>query len=178
MNRLILVNDEDHIIGTYPKLKTHEQGLLHRAFSIVILNKRDNRILLQKRALTKYHSRGLWSNSCCSHFSLGHLEEESLHIRLKEEIGVEAKRFTFCGKLRYQVKLEELSEHEIDYIYLARAENDFEINREEVEECKYMSLQEILNAIKDRPEQFTFWFKLMMRGEYLKKIQSLIEKGI
>ena len=162
---LILVDENDNQIGTMGKMEVHRKGLLHRAFSVFIINEK-NELLLQQRAFSKYHSPGLWTNTCCSHQRDGESNINAGMRRLKEEMG-------FSSELReinsfiYKVKFDNgLIEHELDYILVGEYENDVEPNSQEVDDWKWIDLDEINDDIKTNPEEYTEWFKIIMDNHY------------
>ncbi|MFT4311455.1 MAG: isopentenyl-diphosphate Delta-isomerase [Candidatus Woesearchaeota archaeon] len=160
IKELILVNEKDEEIGRMEKLEAHKKGLLHRAFSVLIFH--NKKLLLQKRAKTKYHSGGLWTNSCCSHPEPNQEMEDAIHKRVKEEIGCKIKDLKYVGKFKYKVKLKDLYEHELDYVYFAKLNSNTKLNPEEVEEIKYEDVEEIKKDIKQNPKKYTYWFKKIM----------------
>lgn len=162
---VVLVNENDEKIGLMPKMEAHEKGLLHRAFSVFIFN-RNKELMLQKRSLKKYHSPGLWTNTCCSHQRDGESNINAGMRRLKEEMG-------FSSELReinsfiYKVKFDNgLIEHELDYILVGEYEKDVEPNSQEVDDWKWIDLDEINDEIKTNPEEYTEWFKIIMDNHY------------
>lgn len=163
MEKVILVNEQDIALGTMEKLETHEKGLLHRAFSIFIFNS-NKELLLQRRALTKYHSAGLWTNTCCSH---PRPEEEAInaaHRRLKEEMGFDTE-LNFKVKFLYKTPFENgLTEHELDYIFVGHYNLQPTINHDEVDSFKWMSIDQIKQEIKSSPQNFTSWFKIAINS--------------
>ncbi len=163
MEKVILVNEQDIALGTMEKLEAHEKGLLHRAFSIFIFNS-NKELLLQRRALTKYHSAGLWTNTCCSH---PRPEEEAInaaHRRLKEEMGFDTE-LNFKVKFLYKTPFENgLTEHELDYIFVGHYNLQPTINHDEVDSFKWMSIDQIKQEIKSSPQNFTSWFKIAINS--------------
>ena len=160
MEKVILVNEQDEPIGLMEKMEAHEKGLLHRAFSVFIFND-NNELLLQRRALSKYHSGGLWSNSCCSHPRENESVLEAGKRRLTEELGftVDLKEtFSFI----YKAKLDnELTEHELDHVLIGKYNELPEGNPEEVDGVKYVSLDWLENDIEENPDNYTVWFRVI-----------------
>lgn len=155
-NSVVLVNSDDQVIGHADKLEAHRSGLLHRAFSIFTLNSKGE-ILLQKRAHEKYHSPGLWSNTCCSHPQPEEAILASAQSRLLEEMGFEAD-LHFVEKFHYQVTFENgLTENEIDYVFVGKYDGVVHPNSEEVADYQWVSPDKLLQLIKERPEEFTYW---------------------
>ena len=162
---VVLVNQNDKKIGLMPKMEAHEKGVLHRAFSILIFN-RNKELMLQKRNSNKYHSPGLWTNTCCSHQKDGESNINAGMRRLKEEMG-------FSTKLReldsfiYKVKFENgLIEHELDHILVGEYNSEIKPNSEEVDDWKWMELEDIKNDIKINSDKYTEWFKIIMENNY------------
>jgi isopentenyl-diphosphate delta-isomerase len=156
---VILVDEKDIEIGTMPKMEAHEKGLLHRAFSVFIFNKKGE-LLLQQRALDKYHSAGLWTNTCCSHPRSNESTINAAQRRLKEEMGIECeleKKFDFIYKTEFD---NGLTEHEYDHVFFGETDVIPQINKEEVHSWCYFSVHEIENELTTNPEKFTAWFKL------------------
>ncbi|MCD6066083.1 MAG: isopentenyl-diphosphate delta-isomerase [Bacteroidetes bacterium] len=160
MEQVILVNEQDKELGTMEKMQAHLEGKLHRAFSVFIFDTA-GRLLLQKRALDKYHSAGLWTNTCCSHPRPGETTADAALRRLEEEMGMRCELkhiFSFV----YKAGMENgLTEHEYDHIFFGSYSESPSINREEVSEWKYESLAAIAENMKAHPDQYTVWFKLV-----------------
>ena len=165
MNNILLSNG-----ALYDKLQTHQRGLQHYAFSIFLFNS-SKELLLQKRALNKYHSGGLWSNTCCSHFkSLKEFNNKEIAIkqRLKDEIGINfAGELKFTTIFKYKATVGSLIENEIDYIYIGNCDYDVNrvkhsLNRDEVADLKYMSLLDLKQDIKLEPQNYTVWLKKIL----------------
>lgn len=155
--KVVLVDKSGNQIGLMPKLEAHQKGILHRAFSIFLFNS-ENQILLQKRSLIKYHSVGLWSNTCCSHPRDGEDIIDAGKRRLYEEMGIKTelkKEFEFT----YNVVLENgLTEHEFDHVLIGNFNGTPILNKDEVEDWKWMSLEEIEKDINENKEDYTVWF--------------------
>lgn len=155
---VILVNEHDHETGYLNKLEAHEKGMLHRAFSVLIFNSAGE-LLLQKRAADKYHSAGLWTNTCCSHPKPKELMIEAVQRRLKEEMGLECEP-NFAYKFLYRATLDKgLTEHELDYVFIGTCDDAPVINTQEVADWKFVSLPEIRKDLVNNPDTYTFWFK-------------------
>ncbi|POY39265.1 isopentenyl-diphosphate delta-isomerase [Solitalea longa] len=156
--QLLLVDENDTIIGYGDKLSVHEKGLLHRAFSIFVFNMK-RELLLQKRAEAKYHSGGLWTNTCCSHPLKGEDLELTLHRKLKEEMGFDCA-VSFKYKFIYKAAFDNgLTEHELDYVYVGEYDGLVEPNPEEAEDFKWISLEELVLDVNLNPRNYTEWFK-------------------
>ena len=159
---LVLVNELDEEVGLMEKMEAHRKGLLHRAFSVFVFNSKGH-LLLQRRAFSKYHSGGLWTNTCCSHPYPGESNKEAAARRLKEEMGftVELEKiFDFI----YKKELDnELTEHEFDHVFVGDYEGSIDPNPEEVVEYTYLSMDEISSRLAAQPEDFTVWFRSLNR---------------
>ena len=158
-DQVVLVNEDDMEIGLMPKLEAHQKGVLHRAFSVFIFNS-NGEMLLQQRAFGKYHSEGLWSNTCCSH----PLPAESAHHgavrRLSEEMGISAD-LQFLFTFQYRVKLENgLTENELDHVFWGISDDEPNINVSEANDFKYMKMADIKADMNQKPEAYTEWFKI------------------
>ncbi|MBL7932375.1 MAG: isopentenyl-diphosphate Delta-isomerase [Bacteroidia bacterium] len=159
MEEVILVNEADEAIGKMEKLEAHEKGLLHRAFSVFVFNSKKE-MLMQQRAAHKYHSAGLWSNTCCSHPRPGENTLTAAKRRLNEEMGLVLElenQFSFIYKTTFG---NGLTEHEYDHVYFGYTDEDPKINPEEVSDYKWQSVDELRELLKKKPEIFSFWFKI------------------
>ncbi|MFK7756934.1 MAG: isopentenyl-diphosphate Delta-isomerase [Flavobacteriales bacterium] len=159
--QVILVDDQDKELGVMNKMEAHEKGVLHRAFSVFLFNDQDE-LLLQRRALEKYHSPGLWTNTCCSHPRKGETTLEAAHRRLKEEMGISTAlepKFTFL----YKAVLDRgLTEHELDHVFMGSYNNAPSLNSEEAVDWKYISIPDLLLEVKTKPDSYTEWFKICL----------------
>jgi len=157
-NKVILVDKKDKEIGTEFKLKAHKEGKLHRAFSIFVFNSQKE-LLLQKRSSKKYHSGGLWTNTCCSHPKPKETVMSAAHRRLKEEMAFDCdlqEVFSFI----YKAKLDnELTEHEFDHTLIGTFNGNPIINTKEAEDFKWVSLDFLETDIQENPNKYTYWFK-------------------
>lgn len=162
---MVLVNDADEVIGTGEKIQVHKSGLLHRAFSIFIFNK-NGETLLQKRIIEKYHSGGLWTNTCCGHAQPAVALQVSAERRLLEEVGLSValqEKFAF----QYYVDFSNgLYEHEIDHVFVGYSDVDPVLNPLEADAAKWMSLEVLQKEIQEKPEQFTFWCRKIIEDYY------------
>ena len=157
--RVILVNEKDRETGTIEKLLAHQRGLLHRAFSVFIFNQ-DGEMLLQRRALNKYHSGGLWTNACCSHPGPGEDTLEAAMKRLDVELGFKttvSKIFDFIYKKEFE---NGLTEYEFDHVYAGEYSGAVIYNKAEVMDICYMPVLKIKEWMSNHPENFTAWFQL------------------
>lgn len=158
--QVILVDENDVPRGTMEKMEAHKKGELHRAFSIFVFNSKGE-LLLQRRAMDKYHSGGLWTNTCCSHPQPEENLLESAHKRLHEEMGFSCTLENFFHFI-YKAEMDnELTEHELDHVFIGYYNENPKINSREVAEWKYMSINEIQKNIKLNPELYTAWFKIV-----------------
>jgi len=157
---VILVDENDNPKGVAGKMEAHKKALLHRAVSVFIINP-EGKWILQRRALDKYHSKGLWTNSCCTHPHPGESSLGAAHRRLREEMGLECDlrelfAFTYIEKLD-----NELTEHELDHVFLGITGMKPVINTAEVEEWKAVPFDELHNDIRENPDDYTYWFKMI-----------------
>ncbi|MFZ5392425.1 MAG: isopentenyl-diphosphate Delta-isomerase [Patescibacteria group bacterium] len=159
MSEIILVDENDQIIGKEDKLKAHQNGgQWHRAFSIFVFNSKGE-FMLQKRAMTKYHSAGLWSNTTCSHPVWGEEMEEAVHRRVQEEMGFDCPmKELFVYKYSAQVG-NGLTEKEVDHIWLGNFDGDAKPDPAEADEWKWIWVNDLLEDIKNNPDNYTFWFR-------------------
>ncbi len=169
MDQVILVDENDNVVGSMDKLEAHVKGILHRAFSVLIFNSRGE-MLIQKRAKDKYHSGGLWTNACCSHPMPGESMEAATKRRLREEMGIETTT-TYAYKFIYRAPLDKnLIEHELDHVFVGTFDGEPEINVNEVEGWKYVSLDDLKKDVREHPENFTHWFKLILEHAELNHV--------
>lgn len=161
MEQVVLVNDHDEETGVMEKMEAHRTGSLHRAFSVLLFNSRGE-MLLQKRAQTKYHSSGLWTNTCCSHPRPGESLEEATRRKLRQEMGIEANpRFAF--KFQYKAPLDnQLIEYEIDHVFIGQFDGEPVLNEHEAEDWRFVDLHSLKQQIHTDPQQFTPWFRLIL----------------
>ncbi len=159
MEQVILVDENDIAQGAMEKMEAHEKGVLHRAFSIFIFNK-EGEMLLQQRALSKYHSAGLWTNACCSHPRPGETTDNAAVRRLQEELNFETplnKVFDFV----YQSSFANgLTEHEFDHVYVGYHSGDINPDPAEVAAYQYMKMEQLALMVQEKPELFTAWFHI------------------
>ena len=163
--QVILVNELDQQIGLMPKLEAHEKAILHRAFSIFILNDK-NEIMLQQRAHQKYHSPLLWTNTCCSHQRDGETNIQAGSRRLYEEMGFKTELkelFSFIYKAPFD---NGLTEHELDHVMIGNYNDIPMINTEEVEDWKWMKIEDIQKDMLLNPEIYTVWFRIIFDEFY------------
>lgn len=172
LENIAVVNNDDEIIGYKEKMLVHKEGILHRAFSVVLFNSK-NEMLLQRRSFSKYHSPGEWTNTCCSHQRENETIKEAAIRRLYEELGINdavlEEEFIFHYKCQFE---NELWENEIDHVFIGRYDKEVEsFNIDEVHEIRWISVSELIKLIEEKPEEFTFWFKILIKkAEELKKL--------
>ncbi len=173
MPKIILVNGQDKITGSEEKLKVHQAGLLHRAFSIFIFNSKGE-LLLQQRARDKHHSGGLWSNTCCSHQQPKELLPQAVRRRLKQEMGLACK-LTEVFHFRYQVEFDNgLIENELDHVFVGLSDKPPKPNPKEAADYKYIAIKELKRDIKVNPENYTAWLKIIIKKHH-KRLKCLNE---
>lgn len=158
---VVLVDREDHSLGVKEKLKAHEGGDLHRAFSICLFNAQGH-MLLQQRALSKYHSGGLWANTCCSHPRPEENLLDAAHRRLKEEMGVDCPLHPLFSFI-YRAELDKgLIEHEFDHVFVGTLEENPQPNPTEVSQWIWVDSTQVVADIEAHPERYTAWFKILL----------------
>lgn len=164
--KVVLVNDENVVLGTMEKLEAHQKGLLHRAFSILLYND-TGEMLIQRRALGKYHTPGLWTNACCSHPREGEAVTAAASRRLREELGIviPPDALQVNGHFIYKATFDNgLTEHEYDTMVTGHFDGMVEnINPEEVEAVRWIDMETLKLEINAHPEKFTPWFKEIIK---------------
>ena len=161
MENVILVDKQDNMIGAMEKLEVHRKGLLHRAYSILVFNAKE-KLLLQKRTVSKYHSGGLWSNACCSHPAPDESMADATRQRLRHEMGIDLQP-EFAFKFIYKCELDKgLIEHEFDHVFTGLYDDAPSINPSEVDDWKFIDVKTLRNDLERNPEKYTTWFKLIM----------------
>ena len=163
--QVVLVDKNDKVLGLMPKMEAHKKAILHRAFSVFIFNEKCQ-LLLQQRALDKYHSPGLWTNTCCSHQREGETNIQAGQRRLFEEMGLQCELkelFWFIYKAPFD---NGLTEHELDHVLVGTNSKNPIINPSEVANFKWNTLQEVEADIETNPHIYTVWFKIIFK-EYL-----------
>lgn len=161
MEQVILVDSKDNAIGTMEKHEAHYKGLLHRAFSILLFNAK-GQLMIQKRAATKYHSAGLWSNTCCSHPRAEEPITSAVKRRLRQEMGIEANilpLYNFIYKYEFSP---DLIEHEFDHVFYGETNSEPTLNQDEASAWQWLTWEELKRDIKDNKNNYTFWFKLII----------------
>jgi isopentenyl-diphosphate delta-isomerase len=163
--QVILVDKNDQKIGLMPKMEAHQKAVLHRAFSVFVMNDK-GQLMLQQRAASKYHSPLLWANTCCSHQRDGESNLEAGKRRLQEEMGfvTELKEvFSFIYKAQFD---NGLTEHELDHVMVGKYNHSPKINKDEVEDFKWMTPKEVKQDMTENPEIYTAWFKIIFDKFY------------
>lgn len=155
-NEVVLVDLYDRPIGKLPKLEAHRQGKLHRAFSIFIYD--GSKLLIQRRAVGKYHSAGLWANSCCSHPRPGEELLEAAHRRLKEEAGITCPLHEVSSFVYRAIFDNGLSEYEVDHILVGEYDGTFTRNAEEADDMRFVDMRQLSNDVIEHPENYATWF--------------------
>lgn len=172
MDEVILVNEADVAIGSMSKMEAHVKGILHRAFSVFIRNSKGE-ILIQQRALHKYHSGGLWTNACCSHPKAGETIEQAAKRRLTEELGFTCtvkSHFNFL----YKATLDSgLIENELDHVLFGSFDGEFTPNPEEVMAYQWIEPQELINDCLQHPEKYTAWLYIIF-NEHLTAFKNAL----
>jgi len=159
MEQVILVDSEDNQIGVEEKLKAHQDAKLHRAFSIYIFNSRGE-LLIQQRALGKYHCPGIWANTCCSHPRPDEKLEDAVHRRLVEEMGFDTE-LSEVMKFVYKVEFENgLTENEFLHVLIGEADASVVMNPEEVNDYRWISISDLKKDIAENPDKYAYWFKI------------------
>ena len=170
-DKLIWVDLFDNEIGSGDKLETHVKNQLHRAFSVFMVY--DGKMLIQRRALGKYHSAGLWANACCSHPRYGESLEDAVQKRLEEELGIKKgtcypqELFSF----NYFTQYDGLSEYEIDHVFLTDYHGDIVVDPDEIMETHWISLDDLQKEMQERPESFSSWF-LIAAPRVIEKVRK------
>lgn len=160
-DKVVLVDIDDKPVGEMDKIAAHQQGALHRAFSVFVFNNQGE-LLIQQRASSKYHGAGLWTNTCCSHPQWGENVEQSAMERLEFEMGLQCK-LKFSHSFIYKSEVENnLIEHEYDHVFIGITNEDPVINPDEVQDFAWVNVNELLDNVKMRPQNYTYWFKLAL----------------
>jgi len=162
---VILVNENDEQVGVMEKIEAHEKAVLHRAFSVFIMNEHGE-TMLQQRAAHKYHSPLLWTNTCCSHQRVGETNIEAGTRRLREEMGFQTELEEIVSFI-YKAPFDNgLTEHELDHVMMGNYNDPPVINKDEVADWKWMTPADIQKDIEVNPEQYTAWFKIIFEKFY------------
>jgi isopentenyl-diphosphate Delta-isomerase len=171
LEEVILVDENDRIVGRAEKVAAHLNGSLHRAFSIFVFDK-SGRLLVQKRARTKYHSASLWSNTCCSHPRPGETTSEAAHRRLKEEMGFNCElREVF--DVTYRVQLDNnLFEHEFDHIFVGTFDGDPQPDEREVEDWRWIAVRNLVAEVGVYPHRYSYWLRILIKESLLRLLPA------
>jgi isopentenyl-diphosphate delta-isomerase len=176
MERVVLVDERDRELGASEKLAAHAAGTLHRAFSIFVFNS-ERQLLLQRRAKSKYHSGGLWSNTCCGHPRPGEATVEAARRRLREEMNFDCElRAAF--EFTYRVELgDELVEHEYDHVFVGEFDGVVVPNEAEVDNWQWTTLDELRRDISARPDDYTYWLKAALATDGWRRTEAEYESA-
>lgn len=171
--QIILVDEHNNALGEMEKMEVHEKGLLHRAFSVLIFNDK-NEMLIHKRASDKYHCGGLWTNACCSHPRKNESVIDAGKRRLQEEMGFTLSSLKEHYSFIYKAPFTNgLTEHELDFLLTGSYNQEPQPNPNEVEDWKYVNIVDLQKDMKSNPEQFTPWFIIIV-NEHLEKLMTQI----
>jgi isopentenyl-diphosphate delta-isomerase len=156
---VVLVDPGDAVVGVAPKLDAHREGRLHRAVSVVLFDD-EGRMLLQRRAAEKYHSAGLWSNTCCGHPRPGESVEDAARRRLRDELGIDVPNVRRVDQFMYRADLEGgMVEHELDHVVVGSWNGDVEPNPSEVWETRWIHVHQLLAELVSAPSRYTAWLR-------------------
>jgi isopentenyl-diphosphate Delta-isomerase len=171
---IVVVDKDNNFIKLEEKMKVHELGLLHRAFSLLIFNSK-NEMLIHKRASSKYHCPGLWTNACCSHPSLDNDIIFDIQKRLYEEMGMKAYKIKELFTFTYRKEFDNgLIENEIDRIFIAFSDEIPKPNPEEVDDYRYVNVKELYSDIKQNSDNYTYWFiEILNHEKFLEFVKKL-----
>lgn len=173
IEQVILVDERDREVGVVEKLQAHREGALHRAFSVFVFD-RDDRLLLQKRAAAKYHSGGLWSNTCCGHPRPGEATTPAARRRLREEMNFECE-LSGAFEFLYRAELDgALIEHEYDHVLVGRYDGEPAPDGFEVEDWKWATVEELRRDLQREPERYSYWLKLAVEGDGWQKLNAAL----
>lgn len=167
---VVLVNEKDEVLGFKEKLEAHQQGILHRAISVIIFNSKGE-MLIQQRSLKKYHWAGIWSNTCCSHPRKNETYKAAAERRLYEELGFSTpltEAFNFIYKAFDAPS--GLTEHEYDTVFTGIYNEQFQFNKDEIEAIEWISVEDLEKDINSNPDKYSFWFKIILDELRKKKI--------
>jgi isopentenyl-diphosphate delta-isomerase len=176
MERVVLVDEQDRELGAAEKLAAHAAGTLHRAFSIFVFNSK-GQLLLQRRARSKYHSGGLWSNTCCGHPRPGEANVEAARRRLREEMNFDCElraAFEFLYRAQFT---NELVEHEYDHVFVGEFDGLVAPDEAEVEDWAWATLDELRRDIGARPDDYTYWLKAALATDGWQRVEASLSQG-
>jgi len=159
---VVLVNDKNEVLGYKEKLEAHQQGLLHRAISVIIFNS-NGEMLIQQRGTKKYHWAGIWSNTCCSHPRKEESFKEAAERRLYEELGFKTQ-LTEAFHFTYKAYDEPsgLTEHEYDTVFVGTYNNEINFNKDEIAAIEWVRPSTLEKDIQQQPDKYSFWFKIIL----------------
>ncbi|MDV3752168.1 isopentenyl-diphosphate Delta-isomerase [Elizabethkingia anophelis] len=158
--KVVLVNPDDEVLGVMEKMQAHQNGLLHRAFSVFLFNQ-EGKMLLQQRSSAKYHSPDKWTNACCSHPRENETYLDGAKRRIHEELGINCdleEKFHFIYKADVG---QGLWEHELDHVFIGTYNGEYQLNPDEVSAIRFITMEELDEEIANKPELFTEWFKII-----------------
>lgn len=165
--RIIVLDEKGNPSGTMEKIEVHKRGILHKAYSVFLLDKH-GRLLIQKRSSEKYHSPGLWSNSFCSHYYENENDEDAIMRGAQNELGIKKlSNIKFIGICSYHAHMEDMIENESDNIFVAYLEDEIDINASEVEAVSWVNFDECIDSVQNNPANFTIWFRLILNDKRL-----------
>ncbi|MDP6909810.1 MAG: isopentenyl-diphosphate Delta-isomerase [Flavobacteriales bacterium] len=177
--QVILVDENDKQVGLTEKMFAHQQGLLHRAVSVFVFSSA-GKLLLQKRANSKYHGAGLWTNTCCTHPLENEGAEDCAHRRLKEEMGFDCdleKKFAFT----YRSEVEnDLIEHEYDHVFFGVYDGEVDSDSQEVEDHTFVSIDKIREDLEENPDKYSVWFRIIVENHknHLTGMEHQLKKAV
>jgi isopentenyl-diphosphate Delta-isomerase len=170
MEEVILVDEKDNEVGVEEKIVAHKKGKLHRAISVFVFNSKGE-LLLQKRAKSKYHCGGLWTNTCCSHPRQGETAAQAAKRRLKEEMGIECQ-LKSVGNFTYQAAFENgLIENEFDHVFFGIYDDEPEPDAAEADDYRWIKLERLEKEIEKNPKEFTPWLRIILDKNHLGEIK-------
>ncbi len=170
IENVILVNEQDQELGLMEKMEAHKKGLLHRAFSVFVLNDKGE-LMIQRRALSKYHSGGLWTNTCCSHPRKGETPEEAAHRRMQEEMGFDCP-ISKTLEFTYKAELDKgMTEHEYDHLFIGQFNGEPKLNPDEAMDWRWVNVAVLEKDIQVHPEKYTAWFKIIYQ-QFLQALKT------
>jgi isopentenyl-diphosphate delta-isomerase len=170
-DRLILVDIYDNPIGSMGKLETHQKSLLHRAFSVFLYH--EDKLLIQQRSFGKYHSAGLWANTCCSHPREGEKLADAVARRLEQEAGISCETeelFSFVYHAEYS---NGLCEYEYDHVFIGEYDGGWKANPEEIAQMKWITIEELEKDLLENPRNYAKWF-LIAAPKVMQKIKTML----
>ncbi len=174
---VILIDNKDEIIGVKDKIDAHLDGSLHRAYSFFVYNEKGE-IMIQQRALNKYHSGGLWSNSFCSHFYEGETENSAIRRAAQDEIGLGIVNYTKVGQILYKSDVgSNMVEYELDHVYLGTCEGKVVLNSNEVMDYRWIDFERLCELVEINKSEFTEWLKIILKNQKIRECISNIVYG-